>query len=262
MAERIEDSEAKLDVEAKTGRSKNRKKWLIENLKSFGIAIFLVLIIRSSIIEAFKIPSGSMIPTLMVGDHIFVNKFAYGFKVPFSDFFTDKPLYVVDRQPPARGDIIVFKYPKDESLYYIKRVVGTPGDRIRIRDKIVYVNDKPLERVSTSKPDIINSLEGHQYDKNSMELYEEANPTTGDKHLVMIDRNNYINDSYGETVVPEDHLFVMGDNRDFSNDSRFWGFVPYKNVRGKAMVVWLSLWLDFGEGQYYFRPSRIGKVIH
>jgi signal peptidase I len=249
-------------VKEKTPSRENaRKKWLIENIKSFGIAIFLVLIIRSSIIEAFKIPSGSMIPTLMVGDHIFVNKFAYGLKVPFSDFFTDRPLFIIQRDPPARGDVVVFKYPKDESYYYIKRVVGVPKDRIRIRDKIIYINDKPLVRNPVNRPDIINGLEGRSYDKNSLELFDETNNPGSASHLIMLDKNSLINENYGEITVPDEHLFVMGDNRDFSNDSRFWGFVPYKNVRGKAVVVWLSLWIDFGQSEYFFRPTRIGTVI-
>src|SRR3954468_574446 len=109
-------------------RSKSHKQWVIENVVSLGLALLIVFMIRSSIIEAFKIPSGSMIPTLFIGDHIFVNKFAYGLKIPFSDFFTDHPIYLIERQGPKHGDIIVFKYPKDESLYYIKRVVGIPGD--------------------------------------------------------------------------------------------------------------------------------------
>jgi len=245
-----------------TGRAKINRQVIIENVKSIGVAVFLVLIIRSSIIEAFKIPSGSMIPTLLVGDHIFVNKFAYGLKIPFSDFFTDRPIYVVDRDPPKRGDIIVFKFPKDEAFYYIKRVIGVPGDKVRVRDKVVYVNDKPIERVPLDKPDVIASIEGKQYDKTSLSLFEETNSTTGEKYKVLLDRNTYITESYGEMSIPEDHLFVMGDNRDFSYDSRFWGLVPIKNVRGKALFVWLSLWLDFRESQYYFRPSLIRASIY
>src|SRR4051812_14082076 len=116
---------------------KSRKQWIIENVTSLGLAVLLVFMIRSSIVEAFKIPSGSMIPTLLIGDHIFVNKFAYGLKIPFSDLVTDHPIYVVKRDPPKRGDIIVFIYPKDESLYYIKRVVGVPGDTVEMRNKIL-----------------------------------------------------------------------------------------------------------------------------
>ncbi|MGE4231995.1 MAG: signal peptidase I [Bacteriovoracia bacterium] len=245
----------------KAAKSKINKKWLIENAKSLGVAIVLVLIIRSSIVEAFKIPSGSMIPTLLVGDHIFVNKFAYGLKIPFSDFILDHPVFLIEREPPKRGDIIVFKYPKDDSYYYIKRVIGVANDKIKIREKTVYVNDVPLERKPISRPDIVESLDERQYDRSSVELFNEPNPTTKQDHFVMTDRNHYITENYGEITVPPGHLFVMGDNRDFSNDSRFWGFVPLKNVRGKAMIVWMSLWIDFKEDQYFFRPSRIGTII-
>jgi signal peptidase I len=195
--------------------SPSRSKWLLENVASLALALLIVFTIRSSIVEAFKIPSGSMIPTLLTGDHIFVNKFAYGLKVPFSDLFSDQPTFLIHRDPPKRGDIIVFKYPKDERVYFIKRVIGTPGDTIELRDKTLLINSKPIERA----------------------------PVTG------------------PVTVPANSLFVMGDNRDFSNDSRFWGFVPLKNVKGKAMVIWLSLWVSISDGQFIFRPDRIGTVL-
>src|SRR3954453_8562351 len=117
------------------GSSKSKVRWFFENFASLALALLIVFMIRSSVIEAFKIPSGSMIPTLLIGDHIFVNKFAYGFKIPFSDLVTDHPVYVYRRDPPKRGDVIVFMYPKDESFYYIKRVIGVPGDTVEIRNK-------------------------------------------------------------------------------------------------------------------------------
>ena len=126
--------------------TKSKGRWLLENFLSLGLALLLVFMIRSSIVEAFKIPSGSMIPTLLIGDHIFVNKFAYGFKLPFSDLVTDHPVYLVNREPPKHGDIIVFMYPKDESFYYIKRVIGVPGDTVEIRNKVLYLNQKIIQR--------------------------------------------------------------------------------------------------------------------
>ena len=249
--------------EAPNKNSKLQKKWIIENVLSLGLALLIVLMIRSSVIEAFKIPSGSMIPTLFIGDHIFVNKFAYGFKLPFSDWVTDHPIYLIKREPPKRGDIIVFKYPRDESFYYIKRVIGVPGDKIEQRNKVLYVNNQVIQRdlmegESTEK--LFKTLHDSKYTSASIDVFNEKIDQAN--HLIMLEKTNYAGDSFGPITVPSDSLFVMGDNRDFSNDSRFWGFVPMKNVKGKAIVVWLSLWISFSEGQFTFRPDRIGNLIH
>lgn len=243
--------------------SKSHKKWIIENVVSLGLALIIVFMIRSSVIEAFKIPSGSMIPTLLIGDHIFVNKFAYGFKIPFSDLVTDHPVYVVKRDPPKRGDIIVFMYPKDESFYYIKRVIGVPGDTVELRNKILYINQKmvPRDLVSAEKAEkLFKSLDDPKYTAANLDLYTEHLDHVD--HSILLDKTNFMGETYGPTKVPADSLFVMGDNRDFSNDSRFWGFVPMKNVKGKAIVIWLSLWISFSDSQFSFRPDRIGTILH
>lgn len=244
-------------------QQKNYKKWIIENILSLGTALLIVFMVRSSVIEAFKIPSGSMIPTLLVGDHIFVNKFSYGFKVPFSDLLTDRPIYFYKRNPPQRGDVVVFKFPRDESLYYIKRVVAISGDTIEIQGKSLYINKKRI------RSDLITGEEAQKIVKLSDEIKSHPSDLSvfreyfGDKnHTIILDRTNYITESYPMITVPADHLFVMGDNRDFSNDSRFWGFVPMKNVKGKAILVWLSYWLNFSDNQFIFRPLRTGTVIH
>src|SRR3954452_8720586 len=154
----------------------SRKKWIIENVTSLGLALLLVFMIRSSVVEAFKIPSGSMIPTLLIGDHIFVNKFAYGVKIPFSDLITDHPIYVMKREPPKRGDVIVFLYPKDESIYYIKRVIGVPGDTLEMRNKVIYINQKKMDQESLSDAKtekILKSVNDPNYPRANMALYTE-----------------------------------------------------------------------------------------
>ena len=241
----------------------SQKKWLIENLVSLGLALLVVFTIRSSFIEAFKIPSGSMIPTLLIGDHIFVNKMAYGFKLPFSDWITGKPTYLIEREPPKRGDIIVFLYPGDTSLYYIKRVIGVPGDTIEMRNKQLFVNGNAVNREAMSADDskgVFAQLEDQRYSAGSIDVFRER--LDSDEHVIMQDRYNNMDETRPPITVPPQKLFVMGDNRDFSNDSRYWGFVPYENVKGKALFVWLSLWLNLGDGQVTFRPSRIGTVLH
>jgi signal peptidase I len=246
-----------------TEQKSNRSRWLIENIASLAFALLIVFMIRSSVVEAFKIPSGSMIPTLLIGDHIFVNKFAYGFKIPFSDLVTDHPIYIVKRDPPKKGDIIVFMYPKDESFYYIKRVVGVPGDVIEIKNKVLYINNKVVARdmvTGSAADNLFKSLDDPKYSSANLDLYTEH--LEGTDHSILLDKNNFMGEMHGPITVPPDSLFVMGDNRDFSNDSRFWGFVPMKNVKGKAMVIWLSVWVNLSEGQFIFRPERSGTVLH
>lgn len=254
--------ESKLESTQPNPKSQ-RTRWLIENITSLGMALFIVFMIRSSVVEAFKIPSGSMIPTLLIGDHIFVNKFAYGFKIPFSDIVTDHPIYIVKREPPKRGDIIVFKYPRDESFYFIKRVIGVPGDTIEIRNKVLYINNKmiPRDLVNGSESEnVFKKLDDPKYNSGNLDLYTEHLDSAD--HPILVDKNNYVGEMTEPVTVPPDSLFVMGDNRDFSNDSRFWGFVPMKNVKGKAMVIWLSLWINLSDGQFIFRPDRTGTVLH
>ena len=244
------------------GQRRNHR-WLIDSIISLSLALLIVFMIRSSVIEAFKIPSGSMIPTLLIGDHIFVNKFAYGFKVPFSDLVMHDPLYIVKRNPPKHGDIIVFKYPKDESFYYIKRVIGIPGDVLEVKNKILYLNNKAVPRdLITGLPaeKLFQSLDDPKYTVANLDLYIEHLDHVD--HRILLDKGNFMGETQGPITIPPDSLFVMGDNRDFSNDSRFWGFVPMRNVKGKAMFIWLSLWIGFSEGQFTFHPERIGTVLH
>lgn len=196
---------------------------LRENLEAIIIAVILAMFIRTFIIQAFKIPSGSMKETLQIGDHILVNKFIYGVKLPFFNKI------IIPYKDPKREDIIVFKYPNDPSKDFIKRVVGLAGDVVEVRNKKLYVNDV----LQTDK------------------FYEvHSDPRILPAKLTE-------RDNFGPFTVPEDSLFVMGDNRDNSHDSRFWGVVNRKALKGKAFVIYWS----WNKSEFGVRWKRLGKLI-
>lgn len=239
-----------------------KKNKFVKEVKSFTVIIFSVLFFRSVFFEPFKIPSGSMIPTLLIGDFILVNKFSYGLKVPFSDWFSD-PIYITGPSHPERGDVIVFKYPQDTSLNYIKRVVGLPGDTIEMIDKVIYINGQPIVTKEVDGKSIMEDMD-EKYKNYNFKFLETK---TGEKtHITQIDQDNYYSSNFYRVTVPKDHFFAMGDNRDFSADSRSWGFVPFGHIKGRAIMVWFSLsfpwpWSSDEQETLMFRPWRIGKMI-
>lgn len=222
---------------------KVREPLIVEYSRSFFPVIFVVLMIRSFIAEPFRIPSQSMMPTLLVSDFILVNKFSYGLRLPVTDY---KFLPIGE---PERGDVVVFRYPNDPDQDYIKRVIGLPGDEVRYEGKRLWINGD--EVIATPNGRYTGQGEGHSMTGN--ELKSEQ---LGDvRHDIL--QNPRAIDGRGEGAfkVPEGHYFVMGDNRDNSEDSRYWGFVPERNLVGRAFLIWMNLdpKVDFG---------RIGTVIH
>jgi signal peptidase I len=227
-----------------------REPWWVEYSKSFFPVILLVFLLRSFLVEPFKIPSGSMIPTLLVGDFILVNKFTYGIRLPVVN------VKVLDINKPARGEVMVFRYPENPSLDYIKRVVGTPGDTVTYRDKQLFVNGQAVP--TAPEADFQYAEGGLNY--VSVKRFSETlgqhghdilvNPELPPVQLVGVRqfpyRENCRYDESGfECKVPEGHYFLMGDNRDSSSDSRYWGFVPERNIVGKAFMIWWNFG-DFG----------------
>lgn len=215
-------------VEDTKGEKKNKiekKKSVIrENIEAIVIAVLLALFIRTFIVQAFKIPSGSMMDTLLVGDHILVSKFIYGVKLPFTDGYTLIPF-----KDPARRDIVVFKYPEDQDKDFIKRVVAIGGDTVQITDKKLYVN-------------------GQLQDSEPYAVYKDPSIIPG---------SFTARDNLPLTKVPAHSLFVMGDNRDNSHDSRFWGFVDLKAVKGKAFMIYWS----WNSEEVGVRWGRIGDIL-
>ena len=203
--------------------SDKQKSSIRENIEAILIAIVIAMFIRTFIVQAFKIPSGSMEQTLLIGDHILVNKFIYGVKLPFIN------KEIIPLKDPRSGDVVVFEYDREpEKKDFIKRVVAVGGDTIEIRDKKVYLNGKPLN----DGPAVF--LDGNIFPPQS---------------------NN--RDNFGPVTVPPNSLFVMGDNRDNSYDSRFWGFVDLKKIKGKAFMIYWS----WDKTRFGVRWKRIGDMI-
>ena len=219
-----------------------KQPWWVEYSVSFFPVILIVFLLRSFLVEPFKIPSSSMVPTLLVGDFILVNKFTYGIRLPVVN------KKVVPLHDPQRGDVMVFRYPEDPSLDYIKRVVGVPGDRIEYRNKRLTINGNP---VPEKQVDDYLSKERMQFSKRFVEtlngvehqiLIEDDAPAlmTPSRSFPYAANCNYNTNGLACTVPPG-HYFMMGDNRDNSSDSRVWGFVPDENIVGKAFFIWLNL---------------------
>lgn len=211
----------KKDIE-KNEKVPAKKGALRENIEAIIVAVILALFIRTFVVQAFKIPSGSMKETLLIGDHILVNKFVYGVKIPFAK------TTLIPVKDPKRGDIVVFEFPEDPSKDFIKRVIATAGDSVEIRNKKLFVNNKPVE--------------------NHHGIYKDAK---------ILPAKIQPRDNYGPVTIPDNKLFVMGDNRDFSYDSRFWGFVDLSAVKGKAFIIYWS----WNREAFGVRWNRLGHLL-
>lgn len=233
-----------------------------EYAESIGLAVLFALLLRGFVVEAFKIPTGSMEPTLQVGDHLFVNKFVYGIRIPFTETF------VTRFEEPERGEVVVFDFPSEEAREYlsdrsaserecidtgslqeqkdfIKRIVGVGGDTVEVRDNQLIINEEPVEREFLRKESTGNYLYPHRM--------FEAEELNGHQYTVQY---SGADENFGPIEIDEGNVFVMGDNRDNSSDGRCWGQVPIDKIKGRAMIIWLSV------GPDGMRWDRMFQVIH
>jgi len=222
-------------------KEKKKKGKIRENIESFVVAILIALFLRAFVVQAYKIPSGSMENTLLIGDYLLVTRLNYGIKIPLTD------IYVVRWAKPKRGDIIVFRWPKDHSKDFIKRVIGIEGDKILIEGKKVYVNGEEVEEPYANFTDIFLYTKDH---------YNPGRQFFCPSTLISCNR-----DYYGPIIVPKGKVFVMGDNRDNSNDSRYWGFVDLNEIQGKAFIIYFSWDSNSRDIFHKIRWKRIGRLI-
>jgi signal peptidase I len=255
--ERVRKAIATLDDAMDEHLSFARKSTLREYSESIGVAVAIALLLRAFVVEAFQIPSGSMIPTLEVGDHIFVSKFAYGLSIPFTN------TKILKLAQPQRGDVIVFKYPLDPNTDYIKRVVGLPGDVVEMRNDELYINGQLVPRHRVPRLYHYVDVQHGAPDEHDGELWIEN--LSGKEHETIQEPRGVVRD-FARTVVPQGHVFVMGDNRDNSSDSRVWGTVDRDLIKGKALVVWWSRATSDSWGLWGWmkaiRWRRFFQVVH
>lgn len=231
---------------------------------SLGLAILVALSIRWAFVEAYVIPSGSMLPSLLIHDHIFVNKLTYGVRVPFSES------WLVKFSEPKRGEVVVFKYPKDMSTFFIKRIVGEPGDKILYENGTLFINDKPMEKVAPVDKSDYNWLRDEDFRRDGgfgvdrLENYSHFTEKLSETEHSILLRKGDVYEQYGPVVVPEGKLFVMGDNRNNSSDGRVWGFLPKDYILGRAMFVWLSCEETIPMIPFLCNPLKIrwGRFFH
>lgn len=229
-------------------RQQGKMPIIIDYARSFFPVLLIVFLLRSFLYEPFRIPSGSLEPTLMVGDFILVNKFDYGIRLPV----VHKKIYPTG--DIKRGDIIVFRYPPKPSVDYIKRVIGLPGDHISYINKTLYVNGQKMPQ------EFMKNAIDRGEDGSTWDVVQKQEDYFGIKHSIY-QIPSRPDDDFKDIVVPPGMYFAMGDNRDDSEDSRYWGFVPDKDIIGKATAVWMS-WDSYADLLHKIRWNRIGTVIH
>ncbi|MFQ5520495.1 MAG: signal peptidase I [Candidatus Methylomirabilia bacterium] len=232
---------SRTDTEAVTGVRKRKKSSIREYTEAIVMAVILALVIRTFVVQAFTIPSGSMMETLQVGDYILVNKFIYGAEIPYT------PWSFPGLHSPERGDIVVFKYPLDERRDFIKRIIARAGDRLVIRDGQVLINGQPISEQYVQNPGQALGPPPYVTDRNSGEpcLAQAATAAKAHPH------------QFGPITIPDGQYFVMGDNRNNSQDSRYWGCLRREHIRGKAFMIY---WSWNGE-DHWPRWGRLGKII-
>lgn len=230
--------------------NKSLKATWFQALFSFFLPFVMLLLVRWIAFEPYVIPSGSMLPNLLINDHIFVNKWVYGLRLPFSE------KWMAIWSLPKRGEIVVFKYPLDKSTFFVKRVVGLPGDSLQVKEGQLIINGKPIERIEQ-----VNYI--FTGDKKS--ALASSTSASYIYYLENLDGHHFISRNlpsdrapdYGPVTVPENSFFMVGDNRDESSDSRFWGFVPLENLMGRVSIIWLSCENKLPSMQYLCDPSTI-----